>query len=104
MKEMLYKHGNTPPVDLKDRRMAAHHMNYSSIAGAVHTWTITDPTIVRRQSLKQGTKCQTSTTRMFETLAGIPAFLTYFCVSAVREDASPITKNTSRFLPHAIIG
>jgi Glutathionylspermidine synthase preATP-grasp len=30
--------------------------------------------------------------------AGIPAGL------SVREDAGPITKNTSRFLPHAIIG
>jgi glutathionylspermidine synthase len=26
------------------------------------------------------------------------------CGLAVREDTSPITKNTSRFLPHAIIG
>ena len=26
------------------------------------------------------------------------------CGLSVREDASPITKNTSRFLPHAIIG
>jgi glutathionylspermidine synthase len=30
--------------------------------------------------------------------AGVP------CGLSVREDASPITKNTSRFLPHAIIG
>jgi glutathionylspermidine synthase len=26
------------------------------------------------------------------------------CGLSVREDASPITKNTSRFLPHAIVG
>jgi glutathionylspermidine synthase len=26
------------------------------------------------------------------------------CGLPVREDISPITKNTSRFLPHAIIG
>jgi glutathionylspermidine synthase len=26
------------------------------------------------------------------------------CGLNIREDASPITKNTSRFLPHAIIG
>jgi glutathionylspermidine synthase len=26
------------------------------------------------------------------------------CGLSVREDASPITKNTSRFVPHAIIG
>ena len=26
------------------------------------------------------------------------------CGLSVREDVSPITKNTSRFLPHAIVG
>jgi len=26
------------------------------------------------------------------------------CGLSVREDASPITKNTSRFVPHAIVG
>ena len=26
------------------------------------------------------------------------------CGLSVREDASPITKNSSRFLPHAIVG
>jgi glutathionylspermidine synthase len=26
------------------------------------------------------------------------------CGLSVREDLSPITKNTSRFLPHAIVG
>ena len=30
--------------------------------------------------------------------AGVP------CGLSLREDMSPITKNTSRFLPHAIIG
>jgi glutathionylspermidine synthase len=26
------------------------------------------------------------------------------CGLSIREDASPITKNTSRFVPHAIVG
>ena len=26
------------------------------------------------------------------------------CGLSIREDASPVTKNTSRFLPHAILG
>ena len=60
------------------------------------------PTARKGSSARRSRRCRTSTTTTPCSGSWIAAGKP--CGLSVREDESPITKNTSRFLPHAIIG
>ena len=60
------------------------------------------PTAPKGSSARRSRRCRSSTATTRCWAPGSPPASRAACT--VREDASPITKNTSRFLPHAIVG